>query len=101
MTRELTPIDIRQVPELDHLVDEVRTTRLTRRITRGNQDVALLVPVPPAADAQPQQTPAPQRFPKGGVVAATAGIVRYDGPALSIEQERAAFEQGVADEAME
>jgi hypothetical protein len=41
------------------------------------------------------------RYPKGGVVAATAGAVRYDGPVLSREQEREAFELGVAAEALE
>lgn len=101
MATELTPIDVRQVPELAHLVDEVRTTRKPRRITRDNEDLAVLVPVPTAADAPRPHPARPLRFPKGGLVAATAGIVQYDGPVVSIEEERAAFEQGVADEALE
>ncbi len=101
MTTELTPIDVRQVPELAQLVDEVRTTRKPRRITRDNEDLALLIPAPTAAAAQHSRPSRPLRFPKGGLVAATAGIVQYDGPVLSSEEERAAFEQGVADETLE
>ena len=47
MAAELTPIDIRHVPELAPLVEEVRATRTPRRITRDNEDVAL--PAPAAA----------------------------------------------------
>jgi prevent-host-death family protein len=47
MASELAPIDIRHVPELAHLVDEVQTTRKPRRITRDNEDVAVLMPARP------------------------------------------------------
>src|SRR5215211_1643212 len=47
MASELAPIDIRHVPELAHLVDEVQTTRKPRRITRDNEDVAILMPARP------------------------------------------------------
>ncbi len=57
MTRELTPIDIRRVPELAQLVDEVRTTRKPRRITRDNEDVAILMPARPRR-AKPSTTQA-------------------------------------------
>lgn len=46
MTTELRPIDIREIPELARLVDEVRTTRKPRRIVRDGEDVALLTPAP-------------------------------------------------------
>ncbi|MGE0541324.1 MAG: hypothetical protein AB7R89_14215 [Dehalococcoidia bacterium] len=101
MTRELAPIDIRQIPELARLVDEVRASRKPRRIVRDDEDVALLVPAPASSTAEYERAARPRRFPKGGLVAATAGIVQYDGPTLSLEEERAAFEQGVADEARE
>ena len=59
MTAELTPIDIRHVPELAPLVEEVRVTRTPRRITRDNEDIALLVPVaPPARRQRTAPTPA-------------------------------------------
>ena len=48
MTAELTPIDIRQAPELAALVEEVRTTRKPRRIVRDDVDVAVLMPAPTA-----------------------------------------------------
>ncbi len=44
MATERAPIDIHQVPGLASLVEEVRATRTPRRITRDNEDVALLVP---------------------------------------------------------
>ncbi len=99
MASELSPIDISRVPELAHLVDEVATTGKRRRITRGGRDVAVLQPVAEPNDEQP--TSRPLRFPKGSVVAGTAGIVQYDGPPLTLEEERAAFERGVAEEVSE
>jgi AbrB family looped-hinge helix DNA binding protein len=39
--------------------------------------------------------------PYGSVVARTAGIFKGAGPTLTAEEERAAFEQAVADEVME
>jgi hypothetical protein len=47
MTSELAPIDIRQIPELARLVDEVRTARKSRRIVRDGEELALLVPIRP------------------------------------------------------
>jgi hypothetical protein len=51
MAHELAPIDITQLPELAHAVDEVRRTGRPRRIRRADEDVALLAPLPPAAPA--------------------------------------------------
>jgi hypothetical protein len=48
MARELAPFDIRKVPELARLVDEVRVSRKPRRLVRDDEDVALLVPARPA-----------------------------------------------------
>ena len=48
MAAELTPIDIRQAPELAALVEEVHTTRKPRRIVRDDEDVAVLMPAPTA-----------------------------------------------------
>ena len=106
MATELTPVDIGAMPELIRLVEEVRASGHPRRLRRAGEDVALLVPAPSAPKRRAKRTPARTgreafRLPKGSAVAATAGIVRYDGPPLSIDEERAAFEQGVADEAAE
>lgn len=46
MAAELTPIDVRQIPELARLVDEVRTTGKPRRIVRDDEDLAVLTPIP-------------------------------------------------------
>jgi hypothetical protein len=55
MTSELAPIDIRQVPELARLVDEVRTARKPRRIMRDDEELAVLTP--PARRRRPGRTP--------------------------------------------
>lgn len=39
--------------------------------------------------------------PGGSVVDRTAGMLKHGGPVLSAEEERAAFEQAVADDVME
>jgi hypothetical protein len=129
MVEELRPIDIGTIPELVRLVDEVERTGRPRRLRHGGRVVAMLVPAPQAADAGSQtvSTPIPPRgrrratgpvagaharrrkrsgrplphYPKGGIVAATAGVVQYRGPVLTVEQERAAFERGVAAEVVE
>jgi hypothetical protein len=121
---ELAPIDVGAMPDLARLAEEVRATGRPRRLRRSGEDLAVLVPAasadddreqapsdgnrqvrrmdhPPTASSRRRRPSRPLRFPKGGVVVATAGIVRYSGSPLSIEQERAAFEQGVADEAEE
>jgi hypothetical protein len=46
MARELAPIDIRQVPEIAHLVDEVRASQKPRRIVRDGEELAVLTPAP-------------------------------------------------------
>lgn len=129
MARELRPIEIGTIPELVRLADEVERTGRPRRLRHGGRDVAMLVPAPITQDAGSQSLPAHiashdrdesvapaaaeydrranragpplPHYPKGGIVAATAGTVRYDGPVLSPEQEREAFERGVAAEVVE
>jgi hypothetical protein len=94
MARELSPIDIYEAPELAWLVEEVETTGKRRRFTRGDRDVAVLVPVTPAAAATANAVLAElNRCRRAGwdIVAATAGIIQYDGPVLTRDQEKAAF----------
>ncbi len=57
MATELSPIDIRQVPELAHLVEEVRQSRQPRRITRDNEDLAVLMPAAPVSRRRRDATP--------------------------------------------
>ena len=47
MTRELVPLDISSMPDLVRLVDEVRSTGVSRILTWENKDVAILSPAPP------------------------------------------------------
>jgi hypothetical protein len=47
MASELSPIDIRTIPELARLADEVHATGKSRRLRRDTEDVAVLVPVTP------------------------------------------------------
>lgn len=46
MVRELSPFDIRTVPELARLVNESRRSGRPRRLRDATGDVALLVPTP-------------------------------------------------------
>ena len=101
MVSELSPIDITEAPELARLVEEVEATGKRRRFTRGDRDVAVLAPVTPATAAIANAVLAElDRRRRAGldIVAATAGIVQYDGPVLTRDQEKAAFAQGVAAE---
>jgi hypothetical protein len=66
MASELTPIDISRMPELAHLADEVRRTNTSRVLRQGEDDVAVLMPVPAA----------PRRH--------KSGVVRADDPLLSL-----------------
>jgi hypothetical protein len=43
--RDLEPIDISHYPELRRLVDEVRGSNSPRVLRRGNEDVAILIPM--------------------------------------------------------
>jgi hypothetical protein len=58
MTSELAPIDIREVPELARLVDEVRASGKPRRLVAGEEEVALLVPARPTTRRRTAVSPA-------------------------------------------
>ncbi len=109
MANELAPIDILQTPELAWLVEEVETTGKRRRFTRGNRDVAVLAPAAPAvpADADAVLAELDRRRRQGmSITDMTAGILSAYAtlPGATIDEriraEKAAFEQGVADEVM-
>jgi hypothetical protein len=95
MAAELTPLDIRQLPELAAVVEEVRTTRKRRRILRGEEEIAVLVPTTPKRPRPPRT-----RTAGASITEQTAGIFRQYRLAspLTPRQERDAFEQGVAEE---
>ena len=46
MASELTPIDITSMPELAHLATEVRRTNTPRVLRDGQEDIAVLMPLP-------------------------------------------------------
>jgi hypothetical protein len=66
MASERTPLDISRMPELAHLADEVRRTQTPRVLRQGEDDVAVLMPVPAA----------PRRR--------KTGVVRADDPLLGL-----------------
>jgi prevent-host-death family protein len=119
---ELTPIDIRHVPELARLLEEVERTGQPRRITRGGRDVAVIIPaalMPPRRQSRPVRRPADagtdpilaelERRRRLGLNVAdmTAGILKpyVTRSAATMQEairaEKDAFEQAVADEAVE
>ena len=49
MQKEVKSVDITDLPELLHLAEEVRSTRTSRVLKRGEEAVAMLTPVEPAS----------------------------------------------------
>ena len=99
MTPDATTIDVSAIPELAKLARDTAREGRTVVLRVDDTDLAVLSPLPhrrpPGLDVPRLSLP---RYPKGGIVAATAGAVQYDGPVLTAEQERDAFERGVAAE---
>jgi hypothetical protein len=103
------PIDITHTPELLRLVDEVETTGQPRVLRRAGEDVAVLMPVRRRATAGRAQRaeaglPVSHSVRRSlDIVERTAGIFRQYAkhPPLTPEQEREAFEQGVAEQVAE
>ncbi|MGD9894455.1 MAG: hypothetical protein AB7U18_24465, partial [Dehalococcoidia bacterium] len=86
------------MPELAPLIEEVESTGKPRRITRDDHDVAVLVPV-----RTRRRRGAPPRVIGRSITEETAGIFkdyRLARP-LSPQEERNAFEEGVAQEVNE
>jgi hypothetical protein len=102
MTLEVTSLDVSAIPELAKLARE--TAREGRTVVLRVDDIDLAVLSPFSRRRPPQLSPPSlplPRYPKGGIVAATAGAVQYDGPVLTGEEERDAFERGIAAEVQE
>ncbi len=58
MASELSPIDSTRIPELLTLAEEVHRTGKSRRVQRGHEDIARLVPVTPTRRRRGQPTSA-------------------------------------------
>lgn len=95
MVAEL-PFDVSAVPELERLADEVRRTHRPRLLRRGNEDIALLLPLP-SGNTDPRRR-STRRPGNESVVARTAGALRSNVPFPGIVEEKRAFEQAVADD---
>jgi len=63
MNNELSPIDIGNLPDLVHLVEEVQRTQLPRVLCHDGQDVAVLAPLAPATLPRGAAPPRPRRQP--------------------------------------
>jgi alpha-beta hydrolase superfamily lysophospholipase len=105
MTREHAPIDISAMPEMVRLVDEVARTRRPRVLRHGTKAVAVLTPAATDDTADDAVLAELERRRRQGlsVTDETAGIFkRYvTQPPLTLAEERDAFEQALADEALE
>lgn len=104
MASEQQPLDITDMPELSRLADEVCQTGRPRVLRRAGEDVAVLVPLKPAARMRPADNPALAallaRLPKDSVVARTAGALWSEIPFPGYDEEQAATERAVADDAV-
>jgi hypothetical protein len=97
MVHELAPIEISQTPELARLAHEVKASRRPRVLRDHGENVAVIMPLH-RLTATRHPLPA---VPKGGVITATAGMLASDLPALSADEERDAFERGLAEQVEE
>lgn len=84
--RPLKTIDISNLPEWQRIVEEVRRTNQPVILQQDSQDVAVVEPLKPTPPAKK-------------VVAQTTGMLKGSGPRLTVEEERAATEEAIAEEA--
>lgn len=98
MADETGSIDISTIPELSRLVDEMQRTGRPCVLSRENVTVALLSPAKPVHRSRRSRA---ARDPLS-VVERTAGIFHAAAkhPPATPAEEKAAFEQAVADEVM-
>lgn len=105
MVRELAPIDIRHALDFAALVEEVWATGKARRIVRNGQELAVLMPATeaPRHRRPPSAAGKRQRGDRRSVTDQTAGALKaYRLPRpLTPDEEREAFETGVAEQVME
>lgn len=91
---ELQPLDITGSPELSRLADEVQATRRPRILRRGDQDVAMLVPLGAAVRTPMPYSPALEAvlagLPDDDPIVRTAGALHTDQPFLGYDEEEAA-----------
>ena len=57
MASKYASVDISNVPDLLRLAEDVKKTRRPRVLRRADEDIAVLVPVPKAAQQAMQRTP--------------------------------------------
>lgn len=103
MTLEAQSIDITESPELARLADEVHRTMQPRVLRRGNEDVALVIPLGTAKITPVPYNPALEAvlagLPADDPVVRTAGALHTDQPFPGTEVEREAAAEAMAREA--
>jgi len=100
MITESQPLDITNEPQLSRLAEEVRKAKRPQVWRRGNEDVAMLVPlshaVPTPMPENPALTALLAKLPKNSVVARTAGALHTDQPFPGYDEEREAAAAAMA-----
>jgi len=103
MTDETPSLDISDHPELARLADELQRTGQPCRLRRGDQDIALVIPLGSAKITPVPYNPALEAalagLPADSVVRRTAGALHTDQPFLGTEVEREAAAEAMAREA--
>jgi len=99
MTLEAESIDITDRPELAQLADEVRRTMRPRVLRRGDEEVALILPLGTAKITPVPYNPALEEvlagLPADDPVVRTAGALHTDQPFLGYDVEKALAEQAI------
>jgi hypothetical protein len=104
MVREPVSMDISHDPGLLQLAQEVRRTGRPRLLRFDGEDIAVLMPAKNRARRRATghrtsiSSGGTAAIPRGSIVARTAGAVRRAETPYSREEEREAFERGVAEE---
>src|SRR5579885_3085788 len=100
MTHETPSLDIGDHPELARLADELQRTGQPCRLRRGDQDIALVIPLGTATITPVPYNPALEAalagLPADSVVRRTAGALHTDQPFLGYAEEKAAMEAAIA-----
>lgn len=88
------PLDVTGSPELSRLADDVQATRRPRVLRKGDQDVALVLPLGTATPTPMPYNPALEAvlagLPEDSVVVRTAGALHTDQPFLGYDEEEEA-----------
>ena len=76
MVKQLKRVDISNIPELVRIAQEVRDSREPKLLQRDNEELAILMPMPPSVKRRPKGRPTTANDPLWDIV----GMAHSAGP---------------------